>query len=403
MEWRRLIVRNREYEKEAKGMNICIISYKYPGKHNTSDYAFVKQLVDAIAQLGHHCHVIAPFNISHYHRFSVPNDEYRQGKGVVTVYRPGYLSFSNFHIGGFYPSMWFHDKALNRAFRMMDATPDAIYCHFWRSGYMGYRFAKSRNIPLFVASGESEIKKMFPPKSDVTQFATYVKGVICVSSKNRNESVELGLTVEEKCIVLPNAVNKDLFHKIDKKACRMRLGFPVEGFIVAFVGWFIERKGPVRVAEAIKRIDGEKVYSIFIGKGNQTPDCNNILFKGPLQHGQVPEYLNAADIFVLPTLHEGCCNAVVEAMACGLPVVSSNRPFNWDVLNSSNSILVDPTSVEEIASAIQSLRDDKDLQQRLSEGALKKAESLTIDKRSMAIMHFIAERLNINNNSYLDE
>lgn len=374
-------------------MNLCFITYKYPGKHNTSDYAFVKQLVDAIAQLGHHCLVVAPFNISHYHKLSESKEEYACGKGKVTVYRPGYLSFSNFHIGKFYPSKWTHKLALKKAFRMLDVRPDAIYGHFWVSAYNGYEYAKTNNIPLFVATGESEIERLFSFPDDQKAFSDYVSGVICVSSKNRDESIALGLTTAEKCAVFPNAINAELFKKLDKEQCREQLNLPQDAFIIAFVGWFIERKGLQRVAEAIKQIQGEPVYSLFIGKGEQEPNCDNILYKGALPHDQVPLYLNAADVFVLPTLHEGCCNAVVEAMACGLPVVSSNLPFNWDVLDDTNSIMVDPNSIDELADAIRALRDDSLKRSLLAKGALKKAASLSIDKRAKSIMDFIESRI----------
>lgn len=374
-------------------MNLCFITYKYPGKHNTSDYAFVKQLVDAIAQLGHHCLVVAPFNISHYRKLSENKEEYTCGKGKVTVYRPGYLSFSTFHIGKFYPSTWTHKKALKKAFKMMDVRPDAIYGHFWNSAYSGYEYAKTNNIPLFVATGESEINKLFSFPNDQKAFSDYVSGVICVSSKNRDESISLGLTTAEKCAVFPNAVNAELFKKLDKEQCREQLNLPQDAFIIAFVGWFIERKGPQRVAEAIKQTQGKPVYSLFIGKGEQEPHCDNILFKGALPHDQVPLYLNAADVFVLPTLHEGCCNAVVEAMACGLPVISSNLPFNWDVLDETNSIMTDPNNVDEIAAAILTLRDNHDQRKVLSKGALLKASSLTIDQRAEAIVEFMESKL----------
>lgn len=366
----------------------------YPGKHDTSSFAFVKQLVDAIAEKGHHCHVLAPFNMTHYKRVSYPLEEYTQNKGKVTVYRPGYLSFSNFHIGKFKPSAWFHKQAMKRAFSMLKNKPDVIYGHFWSAGYDGFDYAKKKRIPLFVASGESDISKLFSPKPNLKEFTDYVKGVICVSSKNRDESIRLGLTTMEKCRVFPNAVNAELFHAQNKEECRKQLGFPQNEYIVAFVGWFNERKGSERVTEAIKTIKEKSVYSIFIGTGEKGPECDNILFKGALPHEQVPIYLNSADVFVLPTLHEGCCNAVIEAMACGLPVVSSNLPFNWDVLDETNSILVDPNNVKEIADAIQSLRDDEDKRKVLSKGALKKAESLTIDQRAESILKFIDETLN---------
>lgn len=371
-------------------MKICVITYKYPGKHNSSEYAFVKQLVDAFAALGNECAVIAPFNISHYKSFSKKKEVYSCGEECVTVLRPNYLSLARFHLGNFSFTRWLRKRAINKAFKMLPFKPDVVYSHFWNSGYVGFKFAKQLGVPLFVATGESDVGKMFSFPSDLAEFKDYVSGVICVSSKNRDESVNLGLTKQEKCIVLPNAVKANLFRKLDKQACRRQLGFPEDAFIVAFVGWFIERKGPLRVAAAIKNVDG--INSVFIGKGEQEPDCDGILYKGPLAHNDVPIYLNAADCFVLPTLAEGCCNAVVEAMACGLPVISSNLPFNWDVLDETNSILVDPNNVDEIACAIQTLRNDTHERERLAEGALDKTESLTIEKRAKAILDFIESR-----------
>ena len=375
-------------------MNICFLSYMYPGKHNTSDYAFVKQLVDAIASLGNHCMVLAPFNITHYKRVSFAKEKYTVGNGCVTVYRPGYLSFSTFHIGKFRPSSLARKRALRKAFRMMDFKPDAIYGHFWNSAYNGFEYAQKNNIPLFVATGESEISSFFHPNGDISTFINYVSGVISVSSKNKEESIALGLTTDDKCQVFPNAVNAELFKKMDKSLCRKQLGLPQDVFIVVFVGWFIERKGPLRVSVAIKRVNGGEVYSLFIGKGEQTPDCDNVLFKGSLPHEQIPLYLNAADVFVLPTLHEGCCNALVEAMACGLPVISSDLPFNWDVLNKDNSIMVNPNNIEEITKAIQRLRDNEDERRRLADGALAMAQRLTIENRARAIIDFINSKKN---------
>lgn len=371
--------------------DITVITPDYPYK-SESVYPFVQNLCEAFVRHGYGVTVVVPQSITSamLHRIKLrpkKRVELIEGKSIV-VYQPYCLSVSFKH----------HDinnylirRSLKRFFRKNKLRPDFVYCHFWNSAFVALPFAKANDLPLFVATGESVIEKMFTTKYGYKELNDYVRGVICVSSKNKDESIKLGLTTEEKCRVFPNSVNADLFHKQSRVACRNKLGFSQDAFIVAFVGWFIERKGPKRVAEAIEKVG--KVNSVFIGKGEQEPQCDGILFKGTLPHEDIPIYLGAADIFVLPTQNEGCCNAVVEAMACGLPVISSNLPFNWDVLDSSNSIMVNPNNVDEIAEAIKVLRDDKELRQKLAAGALEKSENLTIEKRAKAILDFMEERI----------
>lgn len=227
-------------------------------------------------------------------------------------------------------------------------------------------------------------------------FLDTVKGVVCVSTKNKKESIHLGLTTAAQCEIIPNAINPRVFRKLDKSECRKRLGISSDMFVIAFVGAYKTNKGADRLSEAIKLIPGQAVYSFFIGSGSVAPSAPNMLFDGRLLQQDIPVYLNAADVFVLPTLAEGCCNAIIEAMACGLPIISSNLPFNWDVLNDKNSILIDPNNIKQIADAIQRLRDCPELRFKMSEEALKTARELTIDKRAMRIIEFINNKISNN-------
>jgi len=172
---------------------------------------------------------------------------------------------------------------------------------------------------------------------------------------------------------------------------------------VAFCGRFNKRKGCQRVSEAIDLLKIQRVKSVFIGipagADIEEPSCEGILFKGALPHEDIPTYLNAADVFVLPTLAEGCSNAIVEAMACGLPIISSNLPFNLDLLNGENAILVDPMSVEQIATGIEKLLNHPALQQQMSLSALATVKDLTIEKRVRSILQFFQQcepRINVN-------
>ena len=181
---------------------------------------------------------------------------------------------------------------------------------------------------------------------------------------------------------------------MDKHSLREDFGCKKGDFIVAFVGYFCNRKGSKRLSDAITFLADNDIKSVFLGRSLEKgyePDCPNIIYKGKVNHEDVPKYLNAADVFVLPTLHEGCANAIVEAMACGLPVISSNSDFNLDILDDTCAIFVDPNSVKEIANAIKKLKQDEVLRKHLSEGALKKASQLRISNRAKAIVSFMQQ------------
>lgn len=368
-------------------MNICVITSDYPDTKRAV-YPFVKNLVDQWGEMGHHITVIAPFSVLHNNRISL-YEELPHPQNVEIV-RPRVVSFSNLVLFGIHVTSKIHSYAVNSALSKLKVRPDVIYCHFWGQAIGAYKYAKKFSIPMVVASGESVIPKHLG-EEPLKSMCNYASKVVCVSSKNKNESISLGLTTEDRCRVFPNAIDNLLFRVSDQASLKKSLGIKETDFVLAFVGWFINRKGALRVSKAIEKLNDDRIKIIFIGKGQEDPDCKGIIFKGSLPHDEIPRYLNCADAFVLPTLAEGCCNAVIEAMACGLPIISSDREFNWDVLNAENSIMVDPENVDEIANAIAELRDNPDKRKEMSKAALNTAANLTIRIRAEKIAEFIEE------------
>ena len=215
-----------------------------------------------------------------------------------------------------------------------------------------------------------------------------LSGVISVSEYNKELLFENGFIDKDINVgVFPNGFDKNKFYLADKNSARKKLNLPLDKFIVAFTGTFKESKGVKELCEALNGL--EDVCSLFMGKGDISPDCKNILFCGSVPNDELVWYLNSADVFVLPTKGEGCCNAIVEALACGLPVVSSNLPFNDDILDESNSIRIDVDSVDEIKDAIVSLKTDEKLINELHTGAVKSAEKLDVVTRADNILKFM--------------
>ena len=212
--------------------------------------------------------------------------------------------------------------------------------------------------------------------------------MVAVSSKNAQVLRQFDVVPEEKVRIFPNGFDDAVFYPRDQKEAREKLGLPLDGFLVSFVGHFIERKGINKLIPAVEKAG---VKMICAGKGPIDPRGESCLFANTVGHQELPWFYSASDAFVLPTLNEGCCNAIVEALACGLPIVSSNLAFNYDILDASNALLVDPTDVEALTAAICSLRDDARLRERLSRGSREKAKTLTLLQRAGNIQRFFAD------------
>lgn len=372
---------------------ICIITNGYPTKEDPI-YAFIQPLVREMADAGCSCTVIAPQSLSKRVMSRKKKRPYRwedttEHGNKVVVYQPTFVSLSNFRICGANISTILRDASIERCFREEKMSPDVLYAHFWDCGIEAGRLSGICGAPVFVATGESKIRvQKYYSKKTIERYLPAIKGVIAVSTKNLEESKQLGLLqYAPRTCVLPNAIDPSEFYFIPQNEARKAVGFEANEKIAVFVGAFCHRKGVLRVVEAVEKIDGVKL--ILIGSGDQNPESDRILFSGKVPHGDIVKYLNAADVFVLPTLAEGCCNAIVEALACGLPVVSSNLPFNYDILNDTNSIMVNPESVTEISEALNTILSKEGLRDELATGAKKTGEKLSICHRCKAILEMM--------------
>lgn len=375
----------------------------YPNEVNKYRNVFFQNLIFAIADKGIECTVISPVPVTKYRRRlkEIPQKTIHKtlNGNDVTVYYPRYISASSKQIGKFNTEVLSEKLFENAAIKVakkLENDFEFVYGHFiLYGGLAAIRIGNMLDIPSFFAYGECDFKTEVGNSYGIPK-AKEIKGltgIISVSKKNTKELEKLGFVKNIPIITVPNSTDLSLFYKMDKVECRKKLGIPKDQYVVGFVGGFIERKGDKRLLEAVSQIDD--TYVAFAGKGEDKPSGERVVFCDAMEHEQVPILLNAVDVFALPTLAEGSCNAIVEAMACGLPIVSSNLPFNDDILDDKNSIRINPMSVEEIRDAIARLKDS-DMREKMGNNAWQTAQGLSIEARAEKILMFIDEQMKNN-------
>jgi len=360
-------------------------------------YTFLDALVCKIADLGLDCTVIYPVSLTHFilHKEKLPPKEWTRtttNGSNISVFCPRIITLSNGKILHKIRSLLNYGTfkhRVNRTIQKKKLIFDVIYGHFIQpSGFVAAELGELYSVPSCVAYGENTsynidvfgLEKSRKMIRDIT-------ACISVSSDNTRFLVQNEIIPEDKIATIPNAVNRGVFFPREKALMRFKYSIPQESFVVAFVGYFTDIKGSLRLSKALDKTSN--VSSIFIGSGALKPNCKNIVFLGTVPHDEIPELLSAADIFVLPTIAEGCCNAIIEALSCGLPIVSSNLPFNDDILNDNFSIRIDTTDIDAIAGAICDLRDDDELRIKMRREALKAADNFDIKVRAERIIEWI--------------
>ncbi|SDJ05300.1 glycosyltransferase [Salipiger marinus] len=233
--------------------------------------------------------------------------------------------------------------------------PDLIYAQFAAAGRHARRASATLKVPYVVDLGESNslLEGRDGVVAENRRVLSNALGAVCVSPRLRDEAITLGANPERVKLV-PNYPNWARFRPLDKTECRQKLGLSSDDFIVVYVGHYIDRKGAPRLNAALHKMK-HPAKAAFLGSGPLVPDFEGVIHKGSVQHEDLATWLNAADVLALPTLAEGCCNAIAEALACALPILTSDIPdLQWQVPD-KGVILIDPKDVDAIAGALDEL------------------------------------------------
>ena len=212
------------------------------------------------------------------------------------------------------------------AFDLIDAH------YFYPDGVAAALLAREFRLPLVITARGTDVN-LIPqyrlPRAMIRWAAGQAAGIVAVCGALKDALVALGVPAE-KVRVLRNGVDLALFQPQDRAAARAR--WKLDGRVLLSVGHLIERKGHDLIIRALPQIPATRL--VIAGEGplgaslrrlaRDLGVADRVEFVGSVPQRDLCSLYNAADILVLASSREGWANVLLEAMACGTPVVASN-------------------------------------------------------------------------------
>ena len=268
--------------------------------------------------------------------------------GIETIY-PRFLSFPGIfkRFDGLFMAMGSYRTLRrlkkNTGFNLIDA-------HFaYPDGYAATLLGKWFKVPVTITLRGTEIPHSRKPGllSLMVRALKDATQLFSVSESLRQHAISLGID-PDKITVVGNGVDTNKFSPVSKVEARRQLGLSENDRVLISVGALVERKGFHRVIEILPgllKAYPDLKYLIVGGPGpegdwseqlhSQVSSLkldDSVMFLGVMPSDRLKIPLSAADIFVLATSNEGWANVFLEAMACGLPVITTDVGGNLEVV-----------------------------------------------------------------------
>ena len=275
-----------------------------------------------------------------------------------------------------------------------------VHCHWTITGLVAYCATRIWRRPLVLSVRGSDINLL--EKGLLARLHQLIYGwmdVVVAVSEDIAEKLALVGVPQSKIKVVTNGVDRR-FRPGDRAEARQELALPAEGIIVLFVGLIVPVKGLEILVDALASVSGEKPLCLLVGEGPQKTElqraakerglCEYWRFVGQRATDEIPVWMVAADMLVLPSYSEGRPNVVLEAQACGLPVVATRVGGTPELVRDEiNGLLVESGDAQALAEAIQRLSRDAVLRQALGQAGREQAGAMTwtASAQKMAVIY----------------
>ncbi|AGB02443.1 glycosyltransferase [Methanoregula formicica] len=268
-----------------------------------------------------------------------------------------------------------HFCAVNSIIRKNYFHFDLMHAHAtWSSGYVGARLKDLYHVPFLVTAHGYDIYSLpFKDaiwKKKIEYVLNKADAVITVSQSNLKCIQKLD--VDTPVYIIPNGFRSDLFSPREMAASRRVLGLPLDRKILLNVGNLEPVKGQKYLIDAVNEIIKERkdILCIVVGMGSEIRTLEKqilfqglgeyVLLVGKKPHDEIPLWINACDIFVLPSLNEGNPTVMFEALGCGKPIIGTKVGGVPEVIFSEDyGLVVEPADIGDLADKIMMALDRK--------------------------------------------
>ena len=245
--------------------------------------------------------------------------------------------------------------------------PDVVLSFFaYPYGFAAVLLAGVLRRPAVVSCRGSDINHLARPFLRRRLIAWSLRRchtVVVVSRALGDEVAALGVE-RTRIRAIPNGIDVESFRPGDRAAARRTLGLQPGERLAVCVSRLSHEKGIDLLVEAVSRPDAAGVHVVVVGDGPERPAlearrdalglASRVRFTGTRPHGEIPLWLTAADVVVLSSRTEGHPNAVVEALACGRPVVATRVGGVPDILTDEElGVMVAPGDAGALAAGIR--------------------------------------------------
>ena len=353
-------------------MKILVITNLFPNNKEPNRGVFNKQQMTELAKL---CEVKVIAPVAWHRAKGILYEEKIEG---LKVYHPRYFVIPK--IGRSLYGFFFYFGIIGKIKKIYEIFKFDMILATWAypDGFGAALVSHALKKPLVIKVHGSDVNiasQYFLRRKMITYTFRRAEKIIAVSRDLKEKIIKLGIS-ERKIEVISNGIDTDLFKPMDKIECRKKLSLPLDKKIVLFVGNLEKVKGIDILVEAMKGLP-EDIYLVVVGNGRLKGKLDRIAsayglamtFIDAKPHYEIPLWMNAADVFCLPSRNEGCPNVVLEALACGTPIAASRVGGIPEIIDSKEKgILVAAGAISELSDGI-----NKALEKKWDKGILRQS------------------------------